>query len=132
MNPPPKEPQGTPREWLAYAESDLKLAGVAKERRDILPELACFHAQQAAEKALKAVLLSKQIEFPFSHDLKALVGLLEKNDIPFPPEIREAVLLSSYAAEARYPGPIDEITPSEVDEALRIAESVLTWAAGII
>jgi HEPN domain-containing protein len=80
---------GSPQEWLAHAESDLNLARLAKGRKEILPEQACFHAQQAAEKALKAVLLFKRIEFPLVHDLETLVELLEGNAVAFPPEIRE-------------------------------------------
>lgn len=133
MNPPlRRDPPGSPKDWWVHAESDLKLARVARERNDILPEQACFHAQQSAEKALKAVLLFKRIEFPLVHDIKTLVGLLQGNAIPFPPEIREAGSLTPYAVEARYPGHLEEITPSDVDEAIRLAEVVLRWADGIL
>ncbi len=133
MKPPPRRDSlGSPEDWLVYAESDLRMAQVARERKDIIPEQACFHAQQSAEKALKAVLLFKSIEFPLVHDLKTLVGLLQKNAISFPPEIQEAGLLTPYAAEARYPGHLEEVTPSEVDEAIRIAEAVFTWASGVV
>jgi len=133
MTPPLKHgPPGSFQDWLAHAESDLNLARVARDRKDVLPEQACFHAQQAAEKALKAVLLFKRIEFPFVHDLKALVGLLKENSISFPPEIRDAGSLTPYAVEARYPGHLEEITPSDVDEAIRLAGSVLRWASDIL
>ena len=133
MNPPlRRDPPGSPKDWLVHAESDLKLARVARERNDILPEQACFHAQQSAEKALKAVLLFKRIEFPLVHDIKTLVSLLQGNAIPFPPEIREAGLLTPYAAETRYPGHLEEVTPSDVDEAVRLAETVLRWATDIL
>lgn len=46
-----------PSDWLAHAESDLNLARLAKGHENILAEQVCFHAQQATEKALKAVLL---------------------------------------------------------------------------
>ena len=133
MTPPLKHgPPGSPKDWLAHAESDLNLARVARERKDVLPEQACFHAQQSAEKALKAVLLSKRIEFPLAHDLKMLVGLLQENAISFPPEVREAGSLTPYAVETRYPGHLEEVTSSDVDEAIRIADGVFTWASGIL
>lgn len=133
MNPPHRRDSlGSPEDWLVYAESDLRLARFARKQNDIIPEQACFHAQQSAEKALKAVLLFKHIEFPLVHDLKTLVGLLQKNAISFPLEIQEAGSLTPYAAEARYPGHLEEITASEVDEALRLAESVFAWASGVI
>ena len=133
MTPPLKHgPPGSPQDWLAHAESDLNLSRVARERKDVLPEQACFHAQQAAEKALKAVLLFKRIEFPLVHDLKALIDLLQDNAVSFPPEVREGDSLTPYAIEARYPGHLEEITSSDVDEAVRLAEAVLQWAAAIL
>ena len=133
MTPPLKHgPPGSPQDWLAHAESDLNLARVAKERKDVLPEQTCFHAQQAAEKALKAVLLFKRIEFPLVHDLKTLVSLLQENAVSFPPEVSEAGSLTPYAVEARYPGHLEEITPSDVDEAVRLADAVLQWASGLL
>ncbi len=133
MNPPlRRDSPGSPRDWLTHAESDLRLARVARERKDIIPEQACFHAQQSAEKALKAVLLFKRIEFPLVHDLKTLVGLLQRSAISFPPEIREAGSLTPYAVEARYPGHLEEVTSADVDEAIRIAQGVFTWASGIV
>lgn len=46
-------PEGSPDDWLEHAASDLKVARLAHE--EILSEHVCFHAQQAAEKAIKAV-----------------------------------------------------------------------------
>ena len=47
---------GSPQDWLRHARSDLALAGVPKTGKVLYAHL-CFHAQQAAEKALKGVLL---------------------------------------------------------------------------
>ena len=58
MNPPEKKRlPASPEEWLVHAKSDLKLARLGKESKDVLPQQICFHAQQAVEKAFKAVLL---------------------------------------------------------------------------
>ncbi len=65
---------GLPEEWLVHAKSDLNLARLSKGRDDVLPEQVCFHSQQAAEKALKAVLLHRKIEFPFIHDIEELLS----------------------------------------------------------
>jgi HEPN domain-containing protein len=131
---PPRE-QGSaasPREWLAHAESDLNLARLVKGNKQVLPEQVCFHAQQAAEKVLKAVLLFKRVEFPLVHDLEALLELLGKSGLAVPPEVSEARSLTPYAVEARYPGHLEEVTPSDADEAIRLAEGVLRWASGIL
>ena len=131
---PPREQgaPGSPQEWLVHAQSDLNLARVARERNDVLPEQSCFHAQQAAEKALKAVLLSKRVEFPLVHDLETLIELLKGNAIAFPPEVSEASSLTPYAVEARYPGHLEEVTPSDVDGAIRLADAVFRWATSIL
>lgn len=61
--------------WLATAEEDLLGATAMLERDDVAPRLACFLAQQAAEKALKARLIGRGIAFPRLHDLLALRAL---------------------------------------------------------
>ncbi len=66
----------TPVEWLSHAESDLNLAKLGKGKDKVLPEQICFHAQQAAEKALKSLLLFHKLEFPLTHDLVELLPVL--------------------------------------------------------
>ena len=95
---------------------------------DIRPEQACFHAQQAAEKAFKAVLLSHGIQFPLTHDIEELIEIAGNNGLSLPPEICQAGILTPYAVETRYPGFWFEVSPDEVDEALRMAEQTLAWA----
>jgi len=58
--------------WLAYARSDCDAAHALLRDPDHYPRQVCFLAQQAAEKALKAVLVLLEIEFPFTHDLDRL------------------------------------------------------------
>jgi HEPN domain-containing protein len=99
---------------------------------EIYWEDLCFETQQAAEKALKAVLLARGIKFRFVHDLAELLTSLEKNGITLPPEIREAAILTDYSVEARYPGPFETITEDEFRESLRIAETVVAWAGAQI
>jgi HEPN domain-containing protein len=125
-------PPGSPQDWLVHAESDLHLARVAKERNDVLPEQSCFHAQQAVEKALKAVLLFKRVKFPLSHDIEELLELAKQNGLMLPPEVWNAGVLTPYAVEARYPGHLEEITSSNAVEAIRLAEAVLRWASEIL
>ena len=50
--------------WLQRARSDLQIGRVALRARGVLPADVCFHAQQCAEKALKALLLHREIAFP--------------------------------------------------------------------
>ncbi|MBI5452910.1 HEPN domain-containing protein [Candidatus Gottesmanbacteria bacterium] len=118
---------GTPQEWLKRAKSNLALAKQPKTE-DIYMEDLCFETQQAAEKALKAVLLFKKIPFRFVHDLAELITLLENNGIILPEEVRNAAILTDYSVEARYPGPFEPVTKEEFKNALKIAESVVVWA----
>jgi len=87
-----KREAASPQQWLAHAQSDLRLARLA-EKCDILPEQICFHAQQAVEKAFKAVLLHRQIHFPFTHDLEQLLAVFEMEGSPVPAEF-DAVAVS--------------------------------------
>jgi HEPN domain-containing protein len=71
---------GSPQEWLARAQGDLALA------RAPLPEGGfyedrCFHAQQAAEKALKALYLSRGWAFRYVHDLEELITGLRQHGL---------------------------------------------------
>jgi HEPN domain-containing protein len=122
----PKE-LGSPEDWIRRAKSNLAIAKQPRTK-DIFLEDLCFETQQAAEKALKAVLLSKGIQFRFVHDLAALLTLLERNGIALPEDIRSAAALTDYSVEARYPGPFEPVTDNEFREALIIAGNVVSWA----
>ena len=70
----------------------------------MLPEQLCFHAQQAVEKALKAVLVSRGIDFPLTHDLENLLEILRESGAEVPEQLDEIGELTPYAVETRYPG----------------------------
>ena len=133
MKPPRKQrPAASPQEWLVHAQSDLQLARLARTQTSILAEQVCFHAQQACEKALKAVLLSKHIQFPLTHDLEALLELAQAGGVALPKAVEDVGILTPYAVEARYPGQPEEIATSEVDEAIGLADTVLQWAVELV
>jgi len=128
---PPKAP-GSPEEWLESGESDLRLARLASRDSGVRPEQSCFHAQQAAEKALKAVLRFRRIDFPLTHDIEELLRLVEEGGPSMPDVVRQAGFLTPYAVEARYPGHWAVISGTEVAEALSAAEQVVEWAKQVI
>ena len=67
MKSPDRYSPDDPREWLNRARSSL---AIAKNRvTGVYLEDLCFEAQQAAEKAIKAVLMKQNIDFPYVHDL---------------------------------------------------------------
>lgn len=123
---------GSPAQWVTHAESDLRLARLGAKDISILREQVCFHAQQAAEKALKAVLLSRDIAFPYTHDIKGLLKIAEVSALVIPPAVQQAAQLTPYAVETRYPGFEFQISSADVEEALQIAENTLAWVRELI
>lgn len=116
------------RRWLRYAEEDLWTAEMLLEQSDLVPRISCFHAQQAAEKSVKAIFVFLQVDFPFTHDLNRLRDLLPegwsvKEDFP------DLARLFTWAVEPRYPGDRIEATredaASAVDQAMKILETNL-------
>lgn len=77
-------PPGSPREWIEHARSDLALARLGRDAEDVLSAQVCFHAQQAVEKTLKAVLLHRSVAFPLTHDLVALAEIATNAGIVLP------------------------------------------------
>ena len=88
------------RGWLRKAKSD-EVALDASLSAGAL-DAACFHAQQAAERYLKAYLIHANVEFPFTHNLAKLVGLCAGVDPAFRSLIPVVEPLTPYAVELRY------------------------------
>jgi HEPN domain-containing protein len=120
-----------PREWLRQARVDLAMARAEVPGVDAM-EPFCFHAQQSAEKAIKALLLHLGIRFPHVHDLDRLLVLLSDHGVDAPDAVREADKLSDYAVLARYPLDREPTTAEQRREAVEIAETVLRWAERLI
>ncbi len=110
-------------EWVAKAEGDYATAlRELRARKSPNYDAACFHAQQCAEKYLKARLQEETTAFPRTHSLVALLDLL----LPLEPtwELLRANLatLTSSAVEIRYPGEVAERVDAK--EALRICQDI--------
>ena len=88
----------------------------------------CFHTQQAAEKALKSVYLHHRWTFRYIHDLEELITGLRQNGLAVPEDVEEAVILTSYAFEARHPAVGEPVGEEEYKQALGLAERVVRWA----
>ncbi|QWR78976.1 HEPN domain-containing protein [Candidatus Magnetomonas plexicatena] len=115
------------REWLKRAKSNLARARLGKVSDEILYEDICFDAQQAVEKALKAVCVINEINFNRAHDISYLIDLLDTANIKLPKRLHRAKLLTNYAVETRYPGDYMQIDKDMYEDALKIAEMVLKW-----
>jgi len=125
----PRDPNevGTPHDWLRRPKSNLIRAKQPKPE-EVLWEDLCFDTQQAAEKALKAVLLARGIPFRFVHDIAELLTFLENQGVILSEEIKASAELTDYSVESGYPGPFEPVTEEEFNKALKIAETVVVWA----
>ena len=113
--------------WLSQA-ADLNAAA---RFADEVPFAACFYAQQAAEKALKAVFVVRGAEFPWIHS----VGRLLRELAPEYPQLRRfydgAAILDGYYTGTRYPSPAlgiapsDSFTPANAADAVALAAPVV-------
>lgn len=117
------------RRWLAKARTDLALATVVleRDREDLEGWAAAFHAQQAAEKALKAVLVARNIDPPHVHDLGSLLALMPA-DLRLSLAATEIARLTPFATAARYTEGLDaspDATWEQAEAAVAVAWRVL-------
>src|SRR3989338_3270525 len=118
--------------WLEKAKDDL--AWTRANIREKIWSGACFTAQQAAEKSLKAYLLSCGESAKKVHDLGSLLEICRKLDSEFE-QLREAcATLTDYYAPTRYPDVSEfmEFSERKAQDALNFAESVVNFAEGKI
>lgn len=131
MSPPNRPIRGSPGEWLLHARADLAIAK-APLPTGALHEDLCFHAQQAAEKAIKAVYRYKNCTFRYTHDLKELLAGLRDMGMVIPAAVEQGVILTDYAHQFRYPGLEEPVTEQEYETAVALAEQILHWAESMI
>lgn len=114
---------GLARDDEFAARSLLPVEGVADS-------ILGFHAQQAVEKALKPALASREIDFPYTHDLDGLLELCRTNGLDVPAELDGVDRLAPYGVHMRYGtsrgGALDR------KQALQWAGSAVAWAQRLI
>jgi HEPN domain-containing protein len=117
--------------WLRKAQSDLRAIEILIKNSDFPPDIVCYHAQQMAEKALKALLTAYGVPFPKTHDLVFLNHLLPSTiDVGVEPQALAE--LSYFAVESRYPGEMEEYTHSLAEKLLQQARTAYDTAADLI
>jgi HEPN domain-containing protein len=118
-------------EWaqlIAAGERDCIAFHILDRDPEAPDEIVLFHAQQAAEKFLKAALAAKGIVYRRTHDLLELVEICAANRLEVPADRDAMVRLGPYAVEFRYLGAVaPEVTRSE---AQTVIESLRSWANG--
>ena len=111
------------RGWLEKARRDLNTAVKELKAAEPFTDIVCFHAQQAAEKYLKAYLTWQESDFPRTHALEDLVLLAAQKEPEFLSLKDEVALLTPYAIETRYPE-FEEPLLEDAQEAVRITKAV--------
>jgi HEPN domain-containing protein len=116
--------------WMAKAASDLRAGAHELTASPPFTGDAVFHAQQAAEKALKGLLVWHDVPFRKTHDLTEVGQACVEIDASLAPLLRSAAELTQYVWRYRYPGESGEPTMTEAEEALalarRVYEAILT------
>jgi len=112
------------REWIAHADDDLTVATLTLTLMEQCPfRLVAYHAQQCAEKYLKAVLVLHGVDFPRTHNIARLLALCA-NHFDWRKELRDAEELTPFAIASRYPGDEEPVSESEARRALDLAQNV--------
>jgi HEPN domain-containing protein len=118
--------QDLAEQLLRRADEDAAGARAMLPIGEVADALVCFHAQQAVEKAMKAVLAARGVVFAHRHDLRVLIGQCESVDVRLPEELVDVDLLSPYAAELRYDD--DVVQAVERETASTWATAAVQWA----
>ncbi len=122
-----EEKRLTVERWLIKAGHDLETARRALKEEPYITDTACFHAQQCAEKSLKAFFAFSGEHIEKTHDLTKLLNRCVKGDSSF--EAWKSVLypLTDYAVTERYPDDWREIPLAEAKEAVEKAEKFMAF-----
>ena len=121
-------------QWLARARDDLRMARAALELDPPSYYGAQWHAQQCAEKALKAVLVGRQTVFPRVHNLRRLCLVLSAAS-PLMPSLEDLDFLTAVGAESRYPFAEDDedtLDGASLDDLRPIAERSLRICSAVL
>lgn len=118
---------------LEKARQDLVAVQKWLTDGDISDEIIGFHIQQAVEKSLKAILLSRVIDYPRTHNLRLLIDLCKANGIQVPAEFLTVDVFNRFAVQWRY----DLLPPTaqpafERGTAYSLAHRVWTWATELV
>ena len=119
------------REWVRYATSDLLIAETVPPSGVLLEHL-CFHAQQSAEKAIKAVLIADGTIPPKTHNIAQLIGLVAETGRAFPDDLRGTAELTPYSVISRYPADFGELDEAEWQDAVDLARRTVAWADAVV
>lgn len=118
--------------FLHKAGQDMTVLEKWGKDPDIAEEILGFHAQQTAEKMLKAVLAYQGIEIPFTHRLTDLIDMGKEHDIILPAKLEDIRFLTPFAVEFRYELYPENEEPVNFDEIITLLTELHKWVKTII
>lgn len=119
------------RRWLGEARNELLVAVVLVEDERVPPRAACFHAHLAAEKAMKALIIFREIVLAKSHDLARLIQLLPRDDrVLF--DVDDLEELNPWTIEGRYPADLSDPSTTAVVDLVACARRVVDAVDGAL
>ena len=120
------------QEWLSYATRDLEAAKFLQAMIPRPVEIICYHCEQCAEKAIKAIIVYQGAQggLPKKHELVFLLQQI-KNMVEVPEKIYDnAASLTPYGVAVRYPNDL-ELLEEDADLALKYAFEIFEWAVSV-
>jgi HEPN domain-containing protein len=126
MKPPEEVKLEFTRDWVRKAENDYRIARHLLESGADYAYGVTFHAQQTAEKYLKAFLVWHQIEFKKTHDIAILLESTAEVAPEISKTLAEVTDLTPYGVEYRYPGDYPDVSMADAEKSVQLAELVRT------
>lgn len=117
---------------LRKAENDIAAFTKLRSDPEIAIEILGFHAQQAAEKMLKAVLAFHQLRYPFTHRITDLIDMLKDNGIFLPEKFEDARFLTPFAVDLRYDFLHSEDENLDQAATLALLQEMREWVIAIV
>lgn len=127
-----REPHDLARLLLGKAAQDEAATRVLLDSRDVADEIVAFHAQQACEKALKAVLALHGVRYGRTHNLATLLDLLGDEGVDVPPDLSEVASLTPFGVMFRYEDFPSDTEPFDRSRAYALVQRVREWAVSLI
>ena len=118
--------------WLVKADHDLGMARKAESGPDVYLDMGLFHCQQAAEKAIKALLVYHDCEFERVHDIVGLVNLVAPAEPRVLSQLAAAKYLTPFAVGVRYPDEQQEPSLEEFQKAFKHATSITQFVLSVL
>jgi len=120
--------------WLCKASSDLRSVKILAAADDAPLDVAVYHCQQAAEKALKGYLSFKDRPIQRTHDVEDLVRQAMMVEPTFACVVADATTVKPYAVGFRYPSTVLPLEPArtDFDEALAAAQRIYDFVLSLL